>query len=114
MEITILADRSGYNEAVNDEKVEWMNELLSYFGLDLSEVHRGDRPDLVEYYLDDNNIEIIDYPEMGAVKVLYKQELVGEWLGATEVILKEDAESNGLYYEIHIEYWSIMEDEINS
>lgn len=110
MIITMLADRFNYQAAVNEVRDEWLEELLIFLGVDVRKFEDTDSPSVVEY-LYENNIDIVSYPNIGALSVELNGELVGEWAGP-ELKLKEDKEDGSLYYEIKVECWSLQEESI--
>lgn len=111
MLLTILADRSDYQIAIDEIRDEWLFKLLAFLNLDVSSwIQEGkDYPAIVDILFSDK-VEIIDYPSSGILKVEVKNELIGEW-SAPKLTLKEN-EKGDLYYEINIECWSIMEENI--
>lgn len=111
MYLTILVNRGDMRRAIDEEKANWIRDVLSYLGLDPGEFENDSRPDLVAMYLDEHDIDIVDYIEMDAVKVEQRGELVGEWLGPAKVTLREDEEDESLYYEVILEFWSIIDEE---
>ena len=60
----------------------------------------------------DKKVDIIDFPDINAIRVSYQNEVVGEWAGP-EFKLVEDHEKKELFYEVSIESWSVIEDEID-
>lgn len=108
MMITLMADRYGYQNAIKEVREEWLEELLLFLGLDI-EKKEASGSEFVKY-LFENKVEIIEFPSLGAIRVTYEGEVVGEWAGP-EMRLKKD--KGGLYYEITIECWSIKEEDIN-
>ena len=105
----ILANRSEYLSAVDEQRVQWVYFVLESLDLDMDIVFGEDNGDAFDYLVI-NNIEVLDYPEIGAVKIEYGGDVVGEW-GAADYTLKEDKENKELYYEISIENWSIFDDD---
>jgi hypothetical protein len=110
MIITLMADRYGYQNAIKEVREEWLEELLAFLGIDI-EKQQESGPEFVKY-LFENKVEIIEFPSLGALRVSYEGEVVGEWAGP-EMKLKQDKEKGGLYYEITIECWSIKEEDIS-
>lgn len=111
MTITLMADRYGYHNAIKEVQEEWLEELLGFLGLDLEIKHNSSDADFVKYLID-NKVEIIEYPSLGAIRVVYEGDTVGEWAGP-ELTLKKD-EKGGLYYEVNIECWSVKEEDISN
>ncbi len=109
MEIKILADRYGYLETVEELKEQWLYDLLLHVGLEPEVLEEWDNPSIVELFLN-NNIEIVNYPSIGGVMVSYRDDVIGEW-GGPDLTLMRDHETGELYYEITIEYWSILDED---
>jgi hypothetical protein len=109
MEIKLLADRYGNKEAVEQLKEEWLYDLLLFIGVEVEVLEEFDGPNLYDFFFD-NHIEILEFPSIGGLRVELQEEVVGEW-GGPEYKLMKDKEDGDLYYEITIEYWSIMNDE---
>lgn len=109
MIITLMADRYGYQNAIKEVREEWLEGLLLFLGLDI-EKSQESHPEFVKYLVS-NKVEIIEFPSLGAIRVIYEGDVVGEWAGP-ELALKRD-DKGGLYYEITIECWSIKEEDIN-
>lgn len=109
MKTIILTDRTGHNEAVKELRDGWLSDLLIYLGIDEEEMSDMPKDRMVEYFIR-NELEIIEYPSIGAVKVSHEGEVVGEWAGP-EMTLKEESDGS-LYFEVEIEHWSIAEEEI--
>ena len=109
MKTTILTDRVKYQEAVGDVRSAWLSDLLIYIGIDRDMVKEMPRDIAVEYFLN-KDLEILEYIDIGAMKVVYEGEVVGEWAGP-DLKIKE-GEYGDLYYEAEIEHWSIADEEI--
>ena len=107
MKITLMADRFGYLKAVEEVREDWLENVLAYIGVDFQEVRDMDQFEFFEY-LENNEVDILFYPTIGAMSVRFEDELVGEW-GGPELIMKQDNDGS-LYYEITIECWSIDEE----
>ena len=104
----ILADLVGYDSVLEEQRLSWLVDLLLFIGLDVDSLldleMNSIRKKLIE-----NNIDIVFYQSMLACKVYYDGDLIGEWLGPS-FILKKDQDS--YYYEITLEFWSIQEEEL--
>lgn len=109
MELKILSDRYGYQQAVDELKEQWLYELLLHIGVEEEVLEEWDSSNIVELFFD-NNIEVVNYPSFGGVMVTCEDEVIGEW-GGPELELKKDHETGELYYEITIECWSIAEED---
>ena len=104
----LLTERSGYESDILEARWSWLKDLLIYLGIDVEVLEDAEVPVLVEYLMDEG-VEITDYPSIGAMKVSYDGEVVGEWAGP-EMTLK--SENGRLYFEVEIEHWSILDEEI--
>ncbi len=105
----LLTDRAGYDNDIAEARWGWLKDLLIYLGIDVEVLEGVETPVLVEHLIDEE-IEITDYPSIGAMSVLFEGELVGEWAGP-EMTLK--SEGGKLYFEVEIEHWSILDEEID-
>lgn len=81
-------------------------------GVDIEELNSFSMPRQVEYLLENHKIEIITYPGVGALRVDFEEETVGEWAGP-DFLLRTDEETGEKYYEITIETWTFMDEEID-
>ena len=117
MRINILANMTSYLEVIEEQRQQWLYELLHFVGIDV-ELLDALPGDLAVEYLLKNHISICDYPSMGALKVEYREspneplDIIGEWAGP-EFVVKTDPEDGSLYYEISIETWSILDERID-
>lgn len=111
MTITLMADRFGYNSAIKEVREEWLEELLLFLGIDIGKKEELSDAEFVKY-LFENEVELVDFPSLGALRVSYEGDIVGEWAGP-ELTLKKD-DKGGLYYEINIECWSVKEEDIST
>ena len=106
---TILTDRTNMTSEVNAIRQIWLRDLLEYLGADVEWLDEAPRDSAVEYFVE-NDLEIIKHNGIDALEVKYKGEVVGEW-GGPMPKMKEDA-SGDLYFEVEIEHWTIMEEDI--
>jgi hypothetical protein len=109
MKTRMLTNRSDYLSAIDEQRSSWVYFILESLELDMEIVFGEDKGDAFDYLVM-NNIEVLDYPEIGAVKIELGGDLVGEW-GCPDYNLKKDKESGELYYEISIENWSIFDED---
>ena len=109
MEVKLLADRYGYQEAIDQLKEEWLFELLLFIEVPAEVLEEFDGPNLSDFFFE-KEIEILNFPTIGGLRVELEEEVIGEWAGPEFQLIK-DEETGELYYEITIEYWSIMDDE---
>ena len=110
MIIKILTDRVGFQQDVKDVRQEWLRDLFSYIGLDTDFMDEASPPEVLDYFLD-NEIEIIEHKSIDGLEVRFEGDLIGEW-GGPDFILKKDSDGE-MFFEATIEYWSIIEEEIN-
>jgi len=108
--MTILTDRVNFAKDVKDVRQQWLHDLFLYIGLDTDGMQGAPR-DLVVEYLVESNIEVIEHVSIDGLEVRYEGDVIGEWAGPS-FVLKEDRDGR-LYFEATVEYWSIMEDEID-
>jgi hypothetical protein len=109
MKTIILTDRVQYQEAVKSIRDEWLSDLLIYIGIDRDIAKEMPRDAAVEYFLH-NDLEVIEYIDIGALKVVHEGEVVGEWAGPD--LKMREGEHGDLYYEAEIEHWSVADEEI--
>lgn len=112
MEIKLLANRNGYLSDIEEVKTEWLNEILETLGVNLEELYEHAPPEQLEFLLEVHEIEIITYPGIGALRVDHDGDTVAEWAGP-DFLLKTDEETGDKYYEITVEAWTFMEEEIS-
>ena len=116
MQIKILSNISSYLEDIEEQKQQWLFELLHYVGINVEDLSALPGDLAVEYLLK-NHISVCDYPSMGALKVEYRKspdeplQILGEWAGP-DFVMKTDPENGELYYEIFIETWSVIDEAI--
>lgn len=104
----LLTERSGYESDILEARWSWLKDLLIYLGIDVEVLDNAEIPVLVEYLIDEE-VEITEYPSIGAMKVSLNGEVVGEWAGPEMTLKNEDGK---LYFEVEIEHWSILDEEI--
>ena len=109
MFIKIITDRDNYHSDVLELRNEWLGDLLLYLGIDIRELQQMPKDIAVEFLVE-NNIEIIEFLGLKALEVRLEGDVVGEWGGPELTLLEEDG---SIYFEANIEYWSIMEEEID-
>jgi hypothetical protein len=103
----VLADRYNTHEIIKEEKEQWVSNLLVLLGVDPNEITENNQELLKKY-----NIQVWEQLGIGDVEIIQNNTLVGKWY-APELIAKYD-EKNNIYYEIHIDYNSIFDNEFNS
>jgi hypothetical protein len=108
--MTILTDRVNFAKDIKDVRQQWLHDLFLYIGLD-TEGMQDVPKDLIVEYLVESNIEVIEHVSIDGLEVRHEGEVIGEW-GGPSFVLKEDKGGN-LYFEATIEYWSVIEDEID-
>ena len=110
MIVKMMVDRVGYYTAIEEAKNEWLENLLLFLEIDIHQIQEIGSALFIEY-LNKNRIEIIEYLNLDALAVRQDGELVGEWT-VLGFVLKRESETGGLYYELEIESWSIIEENI--
>lgn len=111
MEITLLVDRFNHKEDIKELKNLWIEDILIYLGLDLEEVKKLSPDNFIEM-LDEKKIELIERHSNGELNVYLKGDLIGKWAGP-EFTLKKDKRTKEFYYEVSIQYWSILNDDVS-
>tara|TARA_Y100001970_G_scaffold73601_1_gene93396 strand:- start:452 stop:793 length:342 start_codon:yes stop_codon:yes gene_type:complete len=106
---TVLTNRTNYQIELDELKQTWLEDLLHYLGADIEWLDSVDRGSAVDYFIQ-NDLEIIKHKSIDAIEVRHQGELVGEWAGPS-FTMKED-EDGELYYEVEIEHWSVIEEDI--
>ena len=109
MILKILADRYNTDTVINEQRRDWIFAILNHLSLDANLFYELDSGHFDDYLLS-QNIEIIDYPSIGATCIKHDGQIIGEW-GCPSLELKAESH-NSFYYEISIEHWSILDDEI--
>lgn len=109
MLVTILTDRHKHEESISELRNSWLESILLYLGLDIHELKDVGSSVFTDYLIS-NNIDIVNYPSTGSLSISFEGELVGEWAGPDFRLLED---SGGLYYEIDLEYWSIIEEDLD-
>lgn len=102
----ILTDRYDTHETIKEQKIEWVTTLLILLGIPEEEIYEGNQDYLMKY-----GIQVWDHLDNGDVEILQNNVLVGKWYAPT-LIPKYD-ENNVIYYEIHLDYDSILENEFH-
>jgi len=103
----ILADQYNTHDVIKEEKEQWVITLLVLLGVPEEEIYEGNQDYLMQY-----GIEIWDHLDNGDVEIKQNNVLIGKWY-APKMIPKCD-EKNVVYYEIHLDYDSILENEFHS
>ncbi len=103
----VLADRYNVNDVVKEEREQWVVNLLILLGVQNNEVYEGNQEALKLY-----GIEVWDHLDNGDVEIIQNNILVGKWY-APLLIAKYDEKDN-IYYEIHINHDSILDNEFNT
>jgi hypothetical protein len=106
---TVLTDRVNYKTEIDEIKQIWLRDLLHYLGADTVWLDNAERDLAVEYFIQ-NDLEIIKHTSIDALEIKHQGEVVGEW-GGPSFTLKED-EDGELYFEVEVEHWSIIEEDI--
>jgi hypothetical protein len=103
----VLADRYNTNDVIKEEREEWVTTLLIMLGVPEEELYVGNQEYLLQY-----GIQVWDHLDNGDVEITQNNVLVGKWY-APKLVPQYD-ENNVIYYEIHLDYDSILENEFHS
>ena len=103
----ILADRYKAQETIKEERDNWVMRLLVALGMNNEEVVQDNADILFKY-----GLEVWDDLSNGDVEIKKDNVLVGKWY-APKLEARYD-EKGTIYYEIHLDYDSIMDNEIQS
>jgi hypothetical protein len=103
----VLADRYNTHDIIKEEREQWVTTILILLGVPEEEIYEGNQEQLVLH-----GIEVWDHLNNGDVEILQNKILVGKWYNPT-LIPKYDKD-NTIYYEIHLDYDSILENEFHS
>ncbi len=110
MNLKLITDRDNYHSDVLDIRNQWLGDLLLYLGIDINYMEDIPRDIAVEYLIE-NDVEIIEYTGLKALEVRFEGDVVGEWGGPELKLVEEDGK---IYFQANIEYWSIIEEEIDA
>lgn len=102
----ILADRYKAQETIKEEKDNWVVNLLIAIGMTIEEIKQDNADVLIKY-----GIEVWDHLNNGDVEIKKDSVLIGKWY-APKLEAKYD-EKGTIYYEIRLDYDSIMDNEIH-
>lgn len=103
----VLADQYNTIEIINEERDLWVINTLIMLGVEPGDIYPENREVLFHY-----GIEVWDHLDNGDVEIIQNNVLVAKWYGP-EVFARVD-ESNKVYYEIHLDYDSILDNEFHS
>lgn len=103
----ILADRYNTHEIIKEEREKWVNHILTLLGLDEQEL-REDNSDILMRH----DIQVWNHLDNGDVEILQNNVLVGKWYNP--ILHPKTDEKNLIFYEIHLDYDSIFDNEFCS
>ena len=103
----VLADQYNTYDVIKEQRQEWVATLLIMLGVPEEEIYEGNQDVLAHY-----GIQVWDHLDNGDVEIIQHNDLIGKWY-APELVAKTD-ENNIVYYEIHLDYDSILENEFHS
>tara|TARA_R110002074_G_scaffold333231_1_gene503459 strand:+ start:18 stop:362 length:345 start_codon:yes stop_codon:yes gene_type:complete len=112
VDIILQTNRVGYLQDIEEVKQQWLNDLLGELGVDMDKFETLSIPARVEMLIDIYKIDVVTYPDLGALAVSLEDDVVGEW-GEPVFVLKTDKKAKERYYEITIPTWTIGEEEID-
>jgi hypothetical protein len=105
MKKIILADRYDANIIIQEEKEYWVIEMLLLLGVKNDEIENINHDALYKC-----NIQVWDCMDNGDVEIKKENILVAKWY-APKLLPKYNSD-NSIYYEIHLDYDSIFENNI--
>lgn len=103
----VLADRYNTHDVIKEEKEEWVTTLLIMLGVPEEEIFEGNQDYLMRF-----GIQVWDHIDNGDVEIMQHNILVGKWYAPKLVPMYD--ENNVIYYEIHLDYDSVLENEFHS
>ena len=99
----ILADKEDYQKVINEEKEEWIYQVLVGLGVNEELLVESVNEDIISH-LTSLSIEIIDFLDTENIKIMRENKIVAEWKYPKLILKKEE---NRLYYEIYINEWAL-------
>lgn len=103
----VLADRYNAHDVIKEEREQWVVTLLVMLGVPEDEIYEGNQDFLLRH-----GIQIWDHRDNGDVEIHQNSVLVGKWYAPT--LEPKYDENNRIYYEIHLDYDSVLDNEFHS
>lgn len=103
----VLADRYNVQEVIKEEKQQWVTTLLVMLGVPEEEIYDGNQDAIHRC-----GIQVWNHMDNGDVEIIKDGVLVGKWYMPT--LEPKYDENNTIYYEIHLDYDSVLENEFHS
>jgi len=97
----VLADRGSEQEVIEEERQEWLTEVLLALGVPAKAFEL--EPNDIKNYLSGIEIEVWDNVD-GSLDVYKSDDVVGQWKPPKLILIKETPKK--WYYEIHINAWA--------
>jgi len=103
MWMIILADKGQEQKILNQEKNEWVRNIL--FALNLpNEIFNLNNEQFKEY-LDNHEIEIWSYYN-GYLDIYKQNKIIAQWKDVKFILIKNNKNPKKSYYEIHVNEWA--------
>lgn len=103
----ILSDRYDTINTIREEKILWTNNSLLMFGVIKNDIESEDPENLKKY-----GIEVWDHLDNGDLEIIRANILIAKWYHPK--LLPKYDKNNKIYYEIHLDYDSILDNEFYS
>jgi hypothetical protein len=98
----ILANRGDEQKIIEEEKEEWIYQVLIALGIPEKILVDLDNEEVVEY-IASRGIEVFTHLGIGKVEIWKDGQTIAEWR-EPKLIMKKDKE---YYYEIHLNEWAL-------
>jgi hypothetical protein len=106
MRQVVLADQYKTQEIIKEEREIWITNLLIMLGVPVDEIFEGNQEILARH-----DLQLWNDTEQGDVEIIQNNVLIGKWYAP--VLFAKCDENNKVYYEIHLDYNSILDNEFN-
>lgn len=110
MKIKFKADYRNHHKDIEFQLQKWLNDVLVFLEVDTNELEGLSRRKQIIKLIQEYKVEIIEHPGINGLEVRQNGECVGEAV-VSEYLLKTTKSEK--YYEIEIEAWSVLEEQIN-
>jgi hypothetical protein len=99
----ILANKEDYQKVINEEKEEWIYQVLIGLGVNEELLINSTNEEIISH-LTSLGIEILDFLDIENIKIMRENKIVAEWKYPKLILKKENSK---LYYEIYINEWAL-------
>lgn len=100
----ILCDRGDEYKVVEEEKMDWVREVLIALGIDAEVIDQNDDMAL-KHCMEVRDIEVWKNISTGHVEILRGDKIVAQWKPPKLTLKKETP--NKWYYEIKLDEWAL-------